>query len=383
MNRSGEYQHAWPEFLPDGRRFPVHHSKYSRRSRPGSTSRRSTAIRRALSCPPFPASGTSTDTCCSFGRECLSPSHSMPPRRRSLARRRRFADRVKYHPDSDAAFDVSKHRRSRLRTRRRRAHDTIDAVRPAGRELERYTPPGYYRHPRFSPDGHRVAAERIDPTDRNVDLWLFDIVRGTVSRLTSNPAPTSDPRGLLMAVDCLLSKRREVYDVYAKSVDTTEAEQPLVAGPGDKFVEHLVGRRSILSGAVLRSGLWITPFNSSTKPWLVRADEKVNSWQSEFSPDEKWLAYTSRESGNAEVYVEPFPATGARWQVSSHGGAEPHWREMAGAPVSGRRRHADVGGGYRGRMGEVHAHPPLSYSRCRISWAATTTPSLPTGSRSS
>jgi eukaryotic-like serine/threonine-protein kinase len=51
-------------------------------------------------------------------------------------------------------------------------------------------------------------------------------------------------------------------------------------------------------------------------------------WQSEFSPDGKWLAYMSRESGNPEVYVEPIPATGARWQVSAHGGAQPHWRKQ-------------------------------------------------------
>jgi hypothetical protein len=58
----------------------------------------------------------------------------------------------------------------------------------------------------------------------------------------------------------------------------------------------------------------------------VRNDAQSETWQSEFSPDGRWFAYMSTESGGPEVYVEPLPATGSRWQVSTHGGAEPHWR---------------------------------------------------------
>jgi hypothetical protein len=59
---------------------------------------------------------------------------------------------------------------------------------------------------------------------------------------------------------------------------------------------------------------------------MVHSDPKTENWQSEFSPDGRWLAYTTRESGSPEVYVEPMPATGSRWQISAHGGAPPHWR---------------------------------------------------------
>ena len=101
----------------------------------------------------------------------------------------------------------------------------------------------------------------------------------------------------------------------------------LVTHPGDKFVEHWSSDGRFLSGTVLRSGLWIFPLDPSAKPWMVRGDDETRAfWQSEFSPDGRWFAYTSRESGSSEVYVEPFPATGSRWQVSTHGGAEPHWR---------------------------------------------------------
>jgi hypothetical protein len=52
----------------------------------------------------------------------------------------------------------------------------------------------------------------------------------------------------------------------------------------------------------------------------------VQDWQAEMSADGKWITYVSSESGRAEVYVEPVPGTGARWQISSAGGSDPHWR---------------------------------------------------------
>jgi hypothetical protein len=66
--------------------------------------------------------------------------------------------------------------------------------------------------------------------------------------------------------------------------------------------------------------------SGTEEPRLIRANGKADTWQSEFSPDGRWLAYMSEESGSPEVYVEPFPSTGARWQISPRGGAEPHWR---------------------------------------------------------
>src|SRR6185436_8772012 len=101
------------------------------------------------------------------------------------------------------------------------------------------------------------------------------------------------------------SKRGSVYDVYVKTVDTTEPEKPLVTGAGDKLVESWSANGKYLSGTVLRSGLWIYPLETPEKAWMVREDPKSQNWQSEFSADGKWLAYMSTESGKPEVYVEP------------------------------------------------------------------------------
>jgi len=74
-----------------------------------------------------------------------------------------------------------------------------------------------------------------------------------------------------------------------------------------------------------RSGLALLRLGAEGQPRLIRRSEGSDNWQSTFSPDGRWLAYMSAESGQPEVYVEPFPGTGERWQVSVGGGGEPHW----------------------------------------------------------
>ena len=322
----GDYQHAWPEFLPDGRRFLF----VIRSSKP----ERSGVYLASID------GGTPRLVMPAFSRVKYADGHLLFVRQGTLTAQRfdaatatlkgqpvPLSDRIKHHAGGDAVFDVSKNGILISGQITGEPSTRLMVFDGRGRELEPLTPPGAYRHPRFSPDGRRVVAEKINSDDRNVDLWLFDIARPSVARLTSTTAPdvrpTWSPDGQRVVFS---SKRGPVYDVYTKAVDTIEAEQPLVTAPGDKYVEHWAADGRYLSGTVLRSGLWIFPLDPGAKPWMVRNDEKVESWQSEFSPDGRWFAYMSTESGTPEVYVEPLPATGSRWQVSTHGGAEPHWR---------------------------------------------------------
>ena len=323
----GEYQHGWPEFLPDGRRFLF----IIRSSRPERTGLYVGSIdgdAPRLVAPAF-SRVRYIDRHLVFVRQGMLLAQPFNAAAATLEGQPvTLADRIKYHTAGDAAFDVS---RSGVLVYGQNAGEPTTRLMVfdgRGRELEPLTPPGYYRHPRFSPDGHRIVAEQVNAEDRNVDLWMYDLARHSVARLTSTAAPdvrpTWSPDGRRIVFS---SKRGNLYNIYAKTVDTTEAEQPLFTAQGDKFVEHWSGDGRCLSVTVLRSGLWIFPLNPSEKPWMVRGDPKVENWQSEFSPDGRWLAYTSIESGSPEVYVEPLPATGARWQISTHGGAEPHWRD--------------------------------------------------------
>jgi Tol biopolymer transport system component len=322
----GESQHGWPEFLPDGRRFLfIIRSSQPERSGlylgsiDGAAPRRlmpaSTRVRYVDGHLVFVRQGRLVaqrfdETSGAFTGEPVS-----------------LAERIKYHAASDAIFDVSRTGVLVYGQTTGEVTTQLTLFDDRGRELRRLTPAGYYRSPRFSPDGQRIVAEKIEGVDGNIDLWLYDIVRGSVSRLTSNAAPdvravwSPDGRSVVFS-----SKRGSLYDVYRKTVDTTEPEELLISGSGDKLVEHWSSDGRYLSGTVLRSGLWVFPVATGGKPWMVHADQKAETSQSEFSVDGRWLAYTSTESGSSEVYVEPVPATGERWQVSTHGGGEPHWR---------------------------------------------------------
>jgi Tol biopolymer transport system component len=346
----GDYQHAWPEFLPDGRRFLfVIRSTQSERtgvyigSIDGGTPVR---LMPAYSRVAYAAGHLL------FVHDGTLQAQPFDPARVSLTGPPvPLSGNLKYHAGGDAAFDVSESGVLVYGLQAGQVASRLTLFDRRGREIQTLSAAGSYRRPRFSPDGRRVAAEKVNPGQNSTDLWIYGVSHPGAVRLTSADAPDVrpvwSPDGRRIAFS---SKRRAVFDIFSKTVDSGDPEQSLMDLPGDKLVEHWSPDGRYLVGTLLRSGLWILPLASGEKPWRVRAGEAAETWQSEFSPDGRWLSYMSEESGNPEVYVEPFPATGARWQVSPHGGAEPHWRgdgqelfflgadgTLMAAPVSGRQ----------------------------------------------
>jgi dipeptidyl aminopeptidase/acylaminoacyl peptidase len=236
--------------------------------------------------------------------------------------------RVKYHAASDGAFDVSESGVLLYGLTAGQVSTRLALMDRRGREVRTLTEDGAHRQPRFSPDGDRVAAERLNRDDSNSDIWVYGVKQPSEARLTNNDAPDVKPAwspdGRRIAFS---SKRGALFHVFTKQVDSTEPEQPLViTTAGDKFLEDWSADGRYMSGTVLGSGLWVMPLTSGEAPRQIRENLRAPTWQSEFSPDGHWLAYMSEESGDPEVYVEPFPGTGSRWQISTRGGAEPHWR---------------------------------------------------------
>jgi Tol biopolymer transport system component len=324
--QAGDYQHGWPQFLPDGNHFLyIVRSRIETRTGLYLGSLDSTERRRIM-----PA----------YSRVAYSPTgHLLFVKNGTLTAQRfdtvkgelagdpvALAAPVKHHTASDGAFDVSATGVLIYRMNEGLPSTKLMLLDRKGRPLRALTESGSFRHVRFSPDGRRIAAEQAQSETPNPELWVFGPGSDRATQFTSHPAPDIrpawSPDGRRLAFS---SKRGTTYDIYVKTLDVLEDEQVLWRSDSDKFVEDWSPDGRVLSVTVLRSGLWSYPVDTTQQPRLLRPSVTAETFQSEFSPDGRWIAYVSSESRKSEVYVEPVPATGARWQVSAAGGTEPHW----------------------------------------------------------
>ena len=202
----------------------------------------------------------------------------------------------------------------------------------AGRPLGLVGEQADYGDVALSPDGTRAAVSVTNPQAATRDLWIFDLARGIREPFTSDPAddfaPVWSPGGDRLAFS---SVRKGGVDLYQKAT-AGGAEEPLNAGGLSlgKFAAHWSpDGRSILfiaGGRVIsRSDLMYLAVDGTRKPETFLGSSFVET-QARFSPDGRWVAYASNESGRFEVSVRPFPGPGEKRQVSISGGNWPRWR---------------------------------------------------------
>jgi serine/threonine-protein kinase len=193
-------------------------------------------------------------------------------------------------------------------------------------------PQGLYFDPRLSPDGTRVAVTWQTLTAGNGDIWVSDLARNTFTRLSFSegalsPVWSADGRTIYYsAIDpsgrkTTIMRRPADGSRAAERVGVVEARAYLQAvTPDEKTIlldYQVVGTSG--KGEVMTLAL---AENTKPQPLVTSVfDEYGGTW----SPDRRWLAYQSDESGRAEVYVRDTSSGGGRWQVSTSGGEEPHW----------------------------------------------------------
>ena len=190
--------------------------------------------------------------------------------------------------------------------------------------------PGLYFEPRLSPDGRRVAFQVV--TTVTSDIWVHDLERATTSRLTFegdfNGQPVWTPDGQRIA---FVSDREDsVRNIYwTRSDGAGQAERLTTSkslqytgsfSPGGK----LLAFDQVNPDAGSNEDIWILPLEGERKPTPFLTTPAVEVSPS-FSPDGRWIAYMSNESGRMEIYVRPYPGPGGKWQVSTSGGILPHW----------------------------------------------------------
>lgn len=199
-----------------------------------------------------------------------------------------------------------------------------------GRELESPGAPGDYGGLRLSPDGQRCALEVRDRRTGTIDIWILDLLRGIASRLTSegeiNDCPSWAPDGSSVLYT---SNRKGHWDLYHRAL-ASGAEEPVWQSDEDKTpTDWSADGRFILfnqgsSQSKNHHDIWfLSRATGRAEPFLVTA---FNEREGRLSPDARWIAYASDESGAFEVYVSTFPRWGSKRQVSVSGGSQPVWR---------------------------------------------------------
>ncbi|HEV8414713.1 MAG TPA: protein kinase [Bryobacteraceae bacterium] len=191
--------------------------------------------------------------------------------------------------------------------------------------------PGDYANPAISPDGSRVAVAMGAQPNR--DIWILDVARGTSTRFTFDPArddfPTWSPDSKTIAFS---SSRGGQLDLYSGPADSPGQEKLLLHTdePKDENSWSKDGRFLVFTSINSKTArdIWALPLSGEAKPVTLVRTEFLER-RGTVSPDGRWLAYLSQESGTAEIYVRPFTVeAGAapKWLVSKGGGVLPRWR---------------------------------------------------------
>ena len=194
-----------------------------------------------------------------------------------------------------------------------------------GAEQPLTAPARAYQLPRLSPDARRVA---VAIQEQEMQVWQYDLSRGSLTRLTfegnSNQVPAWTRDGKRIAFG---SNKEGPMNIFWGPTDGSGGLERLNTS------EHNQGPMSWSPDGQLLAFVELNP-TTGWDIWVLRmADRKAqpflrtpfNENSPRFSPDGRWLAYISDESGRYEVYVQPYPGPGGKWQISTEGGMEPVW----------------------------------------------------------
>jgi Tol biopolymer transport system component len=215
----------------------------------------------------------------------------------------------------------------------------------------------------LSPDGKRASVNIQGQVGKGRDIWLYDVARGLRTRFTfdggDNQSVIWSPDGQSLIFG---SKRKQYLDLYQKVSSGVGTEQLLLEdnvgnkyptswSPDGRSILYFTGTSTSQTGA----DLFVLPLSGDRKP-IPFLNTQFNEIAGHFSPDGRWVAYYSNESGRYEVYVASFPGPGGKWQISTSGGKSARWRrdgteifyldpdnKLMAAAVNGKGSSLEVG----------------------------------------
>jgi len=324
----GETGNAWPQCLPDGRHFLY----LALSTRPEST---------ALKLGDLRSANTRVLLVGNLSRiEYVSPGYVLFVRDRALLAQRFDAGKLALRGEpfpivddvavggggaANAEFSASENGVLVFRGSAGAGTTRLTWVDRTGKDIQVLGDPGTYSDQVASPDGRRIA---VESGSGNPDIWTIESGRNVTTRFTFSPAsdywPVWSPDGGSIAYT---SDQASPFAVFVKPATGARPESllshvPVSIGPCDWSLDG-----SNIACLVQAGGgwdIWIQPAGGARAyPLLASPFRKL---EPRFSPDGRWIAYSSNESGRREVYIQPFPGLGGKWQVSSQGGRDPEWR---------------------------------------------------------
>jgi len=324
-----QVSHRWPMFLPDGRHFLYLACNFS-----GKLDKNEIFVASLDSTEQRPIVNASTNAVYAdpgylvYWRDNALVAQGFDARKFALVGEPRIvSDAVQYFPQTNfAVFTVSGSTLVGQTGVGKGANNSqLIWFDRHGKSLGSVGPPDQVANPKLSPDGRRVAVDQTDTDGRHVNIWVHDLTSHGVSRLGFGPwleqVSVWSPDGKQVVYT---SNEKLFFSLYEKNSDGSGETRNIFdfgspqQGPWDwsRDGKYLLVRKE-------RELWYLTAAEWHAQP-LLRTQFLTRNAQ--FSPDEKFVAYSSSETGNWEVYVSPFPAFNSKWQVSRGGGEEPRWR---------------------------------------------------------
>lgn len=331
----GELSHRWPHFLPDGQHFVYLEFKPSREGvimvhdvRVGSLDNMDSQFllksnsRVAYASPGYLLSiRESTLMAIPFDAKSLRITGEPLP----------IADNAQvYLNTASAIFSASENGNLAYQAGGTPTVSQLIWFDRSGKQVNAIGPPSDYEDPHISPDGSKVALNKLDPQTGVSNIWIYDLSSGTDTRFTFSRSfdhnPIWSPDKSKIVFD---SNRKGPAGLYQRSLIGTEGEELLFDSDEEKTPTDWSPDGQIIiyqsSNLKNRWDLWTLPLSGDRKPRPLLRNE-YNEMDGRISPNGKWLAYTSDESGLREVYVSAISGSSGKWQISTAGGSQPKWR---------------------------------------------------------
>jgi eukaryotic-like serine/threonine-protein kinase len=332
VNVPREEAHRWPWFLPDGNHFlylgdahlaEEHHLKI------GSLD-----------------SSKSTELLSSFiSNVAYTPSGYILFMRRGVLMAQHF-DAVRFQLDGEAFLiveevaetwgahyhDFSVSENGVVSCRRGSFKSQISWFDRTGQRLNSVGEPGRCVHVDLSPDGKRVATEVRDADGRSSDIWVLDLTRYITSRITFHPGNDSAPIWSHDGTRVVFGSNRvgsgSYLDIYQNVLNRGGGDEVIFKSEPAKYPSSLSpdGKYIVLTIYTPKYSADIVLLQMPEHKLIPFLQTGFYEYSGQVSPDGRWIAYNSDESGRPETYIQSFPVPGEKWQISTNSGIQPRWR---------------------------------------------------------